>query len=137
MPRLPFDLSLLHCPDFAAPVYNEHRAWFVNTNITDDQAAALLTEFWRANNELQIHQWEDQVLQDVAAGFAKQDQHRLEAINDNLLIAQEQENLAREDRKKNKNKYITISDRPMPAVTPMYPSEYAVKRMEKGAYVEL
>jgi hypothetical protein len=137
MPRLPFNLSLLHCPDFSAQIYNEHRARFVNANVTDDQAAVLLTEFWRADNELQIQQWEDQILQDMADDDAERHQHQLAAAADDLLIAQEQENLLREERKRNRSKYIAIPDRPMPAVTPIYPSEYAVKKMEKVAYVEL
>ena len=137
MPRLPFDPSLLLCPDFAAPAYAEHRARFVNAEVTDERAAALLTDFWRADNELQMRQWEDQNIQDIEANAAELARQRLEEQNYDLLAAQEQENLAKEERKKNRNKYLPIPDRPMPAVTPIFPSEYAVKKMEKGLYVEL
>jgi hypothetical protein len=39
--------------------------------------------------------------------------------------------------KKNKTKYIPIPDRPMPTTTPIFASNYAAKKMDKGQYVEL
>jgi hypothetical protein len=127
----------LHCPDFAAPAYDEARALFVNNNVTDEQAAALLTQFWQADNNLHRQQWVDQNVQDLADNDAEIARQRLEAQENDLLFAREQENLAKEEMKKNRNKYIQIPDRPMPAVTPIFPSEYAVKKLEKGLYVEL
>ena len=84
-----------------------------------------------------MRQWEDQNIQDIEANAAELARQRLEEQNNDLLLAQEQENLAKEERKKNRNKYLPIPDCPMPAVTPIFPSEYAVKKMEKGLYVEL
>jgi hypothetical protein len=59
------------------------------------------------------------------------------AENRALLLAQEQDALRKEELKKNKSKYIPIPDRPMPAVVPVFASNYAIKKMEKGHYVEL
>jgi hypothetical protein len=137
MPRLAFDPSLLNCPDFAAPAYEEHRALFVNDNVTHEQAAARLTLFWQADNNLHKQQWEDQKIEDIANHDAELAQQRLEAQENDLLLAQEQENAVKEEMKRNRTKYIQIPDRPMPAVTPILPSEYAVKKLEKGLYVEL
>jgi hypothetical protein len=137
MPRLAFDPSLARCPDFATPLYDPARARFVNANTTDEQAAILLTEFWQTNNDLERQQWADQVNQDLADQAAQLLQEQDDDHHAALLAAQEQDALQREEMKKNRAKYIPIPNRAMPAVTLIFPAAYAVKKMERGQYVEL
>jgi hypothetical protein len=49
----------------------------------------------------------------------------------------EAESLRKDELKKNKAKYLPIPDRDVPAVPPVIAANYAVRKMEKGLYVEL
>ena len=50
---------------------------------------------------------------------------------------EEAEALRKDEMKKNKSKYIPIPDRDVPLVARVVASNYAVRKMEKGLYVEL
>jgi len=137
MPRIPFDPALIQCPDFGAELYAATRAPFVNAHTTNEQAIQLLINVWTAGNDLEKAQWQDQVHNDHAeqAEHILLEQHA--AQQRMLLAAQEQEDIRKEEMKKNKSKYIPIPDRPMPSISPVFASNYATKKMEKGQYVEL
>ena len=137
MPRLQFDPSLLECPDFSSPTYAAFRGPLVNDNTTEEQAIQLLKDVWTAGNEVDRGIWQTQVDEDEAL---RADQSRVRAEAEELRIQkeiEEAEALRRDDIKKNKSKHLPIPDRDVPTVAPVFASNYAVRKMEKGLYVEL
>jgi len=137
MNRIHIDPSLLQCPDYASDAYTPARAPFVNDNTTDAQAIQLLINLWRAGNEHEKQLWQDQRQNDLAAE-ADEILHKQEtAVQRAILLAQDQEAIRKEEMKKNKLKYIPIPDRPIPTITPVFASNYTIKKMERGQYLEL
>ena len=139
MPRIQFDPALLECPDFASPTYAAARAPLVNDNdnTTEEQAIQRLRVIWSAGNEADKITWQAQNEED---DIARADRLRIQTEAD-VLKAQteieEAEALRKEEMKKNKSKYIPIPDRDVPSVARVVASNYAVRKMEKGLYVEL
>ncbi|KAF8803998.1 hypothetical protein BYT27DRAFT_7107919, partial [Phlegmacium glaucopus] len=68
--------------------------------------------------------------------IALAEQHQLQSEAD-LLKVHEEENLQKEEMKKNKSKYIPIPDRDVLTIAPVIASSYTIRKMEKGLYVEL
>ena len=137
MPRIQFDPALLECPDFASPIYEAVRAPLVNPDVTEAQAIVFLRAIWLAGNEAEKVKWQTQSNEDEAAR-ADQICVHLEA---DALRAQaevdEADSLKKEEMKKNKSKYIPIPDRDVPSIARVIASNFAIKKMEKGLYVEL
>ena len=137
MPRIQFDPALLECPDFASPTYAAARAPLVNDNTTEEQAIQRLRVIWSAGNEADKITWQAQNEED---DIARADRLRIQTEAD-VLKAQteieEAEALRKEEMKKNKSKYIPVPDRDVPSVARVVASNYAVRKMEKGLYVEL
>ena len=137
MPRIQFDPGLLECPDFSSVTYAAARAPFVNETTTENQAIQLLKKFWTAGNDADKVTWQQQINEDDAA---LAEAHRLQSEADAAKAQaeiDEAENLKKEEIKKNKTKYIPIPDRDVPTVAPVIASNYAIRKMEKGLYVEL
>lgn len=137
MARIQFNPNLLECPDFASPAYAAARAPFINDNTTEEVAIQLLKDFWSAGNEADKIRWQTQSEEDDAL---RAEQLRLQTDADNLRAqaeVDEAEALRKEDLKKNKSKYIPIPDRDVPTVAPVFASTFAVRKMDKGLYVEL
>ncbi|KAF8810604.1 hypothetical protein BYT27DRAFT_7044988, partial [Phlegmacium glaucopus] len=137
MSRIQSDPSLLECPEFASPVYTAARNPFINPNTTEEQAIQFLKDIWHAGNEADKVKWQQQN-DDDATALAE---HRRLQSEADLIAAQarinEEENLRKEEMKKNKGKYIPIPDRDVPTVAPVVASNYVLRKMEKGLYVEL
>ena len=53
------------------------------------------------------------------------------------IEVEEAASLKKEEMKKNKSKYIPIPDRDVPSIARVIASNYAIRKMEKGLYVEL
>ncbi|KAF8801475.1 hypothetical protein BYT27DRAFT_7036627, partial [Phlegmacium glaucopus] len=137
MPRLQFDPELSECPDFASPIYAAARDPFVNLNTTEEQAVQFLKDIWHAGNDADKVRWQQQSDDDAAA---LADNRRLQSEEDALRVQttiDKEENLRKEEMKKNKMKYIPIPDRDVPTIAPVIASNYATRKMEKGLYVEL
>lgn len=137
MPRIQFDPGLLECPDYASPIYAAARAPFINPNTTEEQAIELLKVFWNAGNQADKLRWQQQIDDDNTA-LQEQQQIQLEA--DNLRVQNEiadTEAIRKDELKKNKSKYIPIPDRDVPTIAQVIASNYAIRKMEKGLYVEL
>ena len=45
--------------------------------------------------------------------------------------------IRKEEMNKNKTKYIPIPDREVPTIAPVIASNYTIRKMEKGLYVEM
>jgi hypothetical protein len=137
MARIQFNPNLLECPDYSSPTYAAARAPFINDNTTEQVAIQLLKDIWNAGNEADKVRWQTQSEEDDAL---QAEQIRLQMEADNLRAQAEvadAEALRKEDLKKNKSKYIPIPDRDVPTVAPVFASNFAVRKMEKGLYVEL
>jgi hypothetical protein len=137
MARLQFNPNLLECPDFASPVYTAARAPFINGDVTEEVAIQRLKDIWTAGNEADRIRWQTQSNEDDAL---RAEQLRLQTEADNLRVqaeVEEAEALRKEDVKKNKSKYIPIPDRDVPTVAPVFASNFAVRKMQKGLYVEM
>jgi hypothetical protein len=137
MPRIQFDPSLLECPDFASDIYAAARAPFVNPTTTEQEAIQLLKAFWTAGNDADKAKWQQQENDDNAAlAEARRLQSEADVIRAQVEI-DEAETLKKEEMKKNKAKYLPIPDRDVPTIAPVIASNYAIRKMEKGLYVEL
>jgi hypothetical protein len=137
MARIQFNPSLLECPDFASPTYAATRAPLINDNTTEEAAIQFLRNIWTAGNEADKVRWQTQVDED---NVLRAEQLRVQTEADDLRVqaeVEEAEALRKEDLKKNKSKYIPIPDREVPTVAPVFASNYAIRKMEKGLYVEL
>ncbi|KAF8803228.1 hypothetical protein BYT27DRAFT_7214794 [Phlegmacium glaucopus] len=137
MPRIQFDPSLLECPDFASAVFAAARAPFINLTTTEDQAIQFLKDIWNTGNQADRVKWQQQIEVDDATLT----EHRRLQSDADLQRAQEEiveaESFRKEEMKKNKMKYAPIPDRDVPTVAPVIASNYAIRKMEKGLYVEL
>jgi hypothetical protein len=82
MPRLILDPNNFLCPDYTLPIYQNAKATFMNDNTTEEQAATILTNVWKANNMVDIQQWQEQVNADAHAledhQYEEEHQHTLE-----------------------------------------------------------
>lgn len=137
MARIQFDPGLLECPDFTSPTYAASRAPLINENANEEQAVQLLRDVWTAGNDADKIRWQVQTEEDDALIAERQ---RVQAEAEDLRIQnefEEAETLRKEEMKKNKSKYLPIPDRDVPTVAPVFASSYAVRRMDKGLYVEL
>lgn len=137
MPRIHYDPGLLECPDFASDTYAAARAPFVVPPTTEEQAIQLLVNIWTAGNNADKVKWQQQITDDE---LALTEARRLQADADAVRAQTEiddAELLRKEEMKKNKSKYIPIPDRDVPTIAPVIASNYAIRKMEKGLYVEL
>ena len=137
MARITSDPGLLECPDFASPTYVLVRAPLINDNTTEAQAIQLLKDVWSVGNEADKIRWQLQNDEDQAA---HDEQLRLRAEADDLRAqaeVEEAEATRKDELKKNKTKYIPIPDRDVPTISRVIAANYAIRKMEKGLYVEL
>lgn len=137
MPRILSDPGFLECPDFASPTYAASRAPLVNDNTTDIQAIQFLKDIWSAGNEADKIRWQQQNEEEEALRTERlRTQTEAEDLRAQAEV-EEVETLRKEEMKKNKFKYLPIPDRDVPTVARVIASNYAVRKMEKGLYVEL
>jgi hypothetical protein len=137
MARILFNPNLIECPDFASPTYAATRAPLINEVTTEEVAIQLLKDIWKAGNEAEKVRWQAQSDQDDAL---RADQLRIQSEADDLRVQaeiEEAEALRKDDLKKNKIKYIPIPDRDVPSVAPVFASNFAVRKLEKGLFVEM
>ena len=119
------------------PTYAAARAPLINPDTTEQQAIQFHNDIWSAGNQADKVRWQVQNEEDEAL---RAEQLRLQSEAE-VLKAQaeieEAESLRKEELKKNKSKYIPIPDRDVPTVACIFASNYALRKMEKGLYVEL
>ncbi|KIK33229.1 hypothetical protein CY34DRAFT_27078 [Suillus luteus UH-Slu-Lm8-n1] len=139
MARMRNDPNFNVCPDYASDVFQNTRAQLINENTNEERAVQLLTNIWETNNDADKIAWQHQVAADREERLHREqleeeEQERLEQVR-----AQEEEATCKEDRKKNKHKYILILPTGIPndAAMSITPCAYAIKKLDKGEYVEL
>ncbi|KAG1845250.1 hypothetical protein C8R48DRAFT_765267 [Suillus tomentosus] len=137
MPRLLSDPNLSFCPNYADDAFINTRLQLTNENITEPQAIVILRNIWQAENNAAKLQWQAQVDED------RDRREQLERLDNEEQERQEQETrdeeeaARKEDRKKNKHKYTAIPKLDVPLKSIILPSSYALRKLDKGDYVEL
>lgn len=139
MQRLHSDPSLLICPDFLTDTYQTSRASLVTPTITEEQAADLLRTVWvTTNNALRV-QWQQQLVEDecLQAEQRRLAEEAAERVQQTLRL--EEETTKADERKKNRSKHLPIPMRPRPDATDdeVLVSDFALRKIDKGHYVEL
>ncbi|KAI0943712.1 hypothetical protein AcW1_002807 [Taiwanofungus camphoratus] len=137
MQRILLDPSEAQCLDYASPRYAATRASCINANTTEAQAIQLLINIWHKANQVGRQQWQNQL--DEQAAILENHIHLAEEAETHQREAAkiEEEATQKKELKKNKGKYIPIPDRDAPIITPVLLATYAVRKMEKGLYVEM
>ncbi|KAG1792976.1 uncharacterized protein HD556DRAFT_1309001 [Suillus plorans] len=138
MPRIINDPNLNVCPDYASPHYANARAQLVNDNVTEEQSIQLLRTIWRAANDADIDLWEGQVevkreQRENLRRIQEEEQDRIEQER-----IDEEESARKEEKKKHKHKFMPIpEDTGVPDEPSIIPSSYAIRKLDKGEYLEL
>lgn len=138
MPRIQQDPNALQCPDYDLAEHAQTVQLLINGNTDAAQAAQILKNIWQINNDKEKANWQLQVDADLAETQARLLQQQLDDTAKEEESAQELDAHAKEERKRNKDKYLPI---PLDRGIPMQPhdvlSSYAVKKLEKGEYIPL
>ncbi|KAG2339974.1 hypothetical protein BDR05DRAFT_991747 [Suillus weaverae] len=108
MPRIRDDPNFNICPDYASDTFVNTRAQLINNNIAEEQAVQLLRNIWEANNDADKILWQQQVENDREQCAQHQrledeEQERLDQAR-----VDEEDAIHKEERKKNKHKYVPI-----------------------------
>lgn len=133
MPLLAEDPNTAILPDLEADEYAEARAQLINDATDERQAAAMLANLWRIQNNADKLRWADRLQEEEL------ERRRLaeEEVQRQQTALAEQEAAIAEERKKNKSKYAPIRDIDVPSNTVILPCQYAVRKMKSGDYCEL
>ncbi|KAG2744525.1 hypothetical protein P692DRAFT_20744524 [Suillus brevipes Sb2] len=139
MNRLLYDPSTNICPDFMDERYRASRTIFVTANTTEAQAAANLRAIWETTNDALCAQWQQQVAEDERL---RAEQKRLAEEEEDRQIQAlrlEEETALAEEKKKNRSKYHVLPERPRPtaAEDEILVSDFALRKLDKGHYVEI
>ncbi|KAG2123779.1 uncharacterized protein EDB93DRAFT_1098877 [Suillus bovinus] len=121
MPRIRNDPNFNICLDYASINFANTRAQLINENVDEEQAIQLLRNIWQANNETDKVLWQQQLAEDReqrehAQRIQEDEQERVKQER-----IDEEDAARKEERKKNKHKYIPILDTGIPdepSVTP-------------------
>lgn len=139
MQRLHSDPSLLVCPDFLSDPYQASRASLVTPTITEAQAADLLRNVWVTTNNALCTQWRQQTVEDERLRTEQQRLADEAAERHQQTLQLDDETNKADERKKNRSKHLPIPMRPRPDATDyeVLVSDFALRKIDKGHYVEL
>lgn len=130
--------NLAQCPDYATAEHLPLCAIMMNGGSTNDQAIELLKGLWAVGNIKDRATWQHQVDDDTAVAADPQQQQEVTEVARAAEFCQEQEAYYKDERKRNKDKYIPIPiDRDVPMQPHNIPATYATRKLNKGHYVEL
>ncbi|KAG6810140.1 hypothetical protein H0H92_013148 [Tricholoma furcatifolium] len=125
------------CPNFASDDYVGARIGLISDTVNNNAAVALLKRSWKAANtaEKAIWDWQDAADKDAAEAAVRQEQ----ALQQEEVERRRHETDAAlaEERKKNRVKYVELSETPSPITPPEILPTYATSRLQKGQYIEL
>ncbi|KAG1796690.1 uncharacterized protein HD556DRAFT_1234065 [Suillus plorans] len=137
MLRIWNDPNLNICPDYVSEVFANIQAQLVNDNTTKAQVMQLLHNIWEANNNAIKVLWQQQVDND------REQQEHLRRVNEdeqerlNQEKVEEQETACKEEKKKNKHKFLPILETGIPDDLTITPCSYVLRKLDNGEYVEL
>ncbi|KAF8134914.1 hypothetical protein EV363DRAFT_844576 [Boletus edulis] len=124
------DPNLEVCPDYALPEFEDARRILTVDGKTEAKAIALLESLWALSHTRNIENWQRQQEADAEAernriALAEQEAKQQRALRDE------------EERKKYKNKFIPIPDRPLPNTPLILLPQHVRTKLRKGDYVPL
>lgn len=125
MPRLLIDPNTTQCPNYTLAIYQAVRAPFVTPQITDEQAAVLLTNVWTAQNVIERQQWQEQINEDMAEVEARRQVMEEEEGQRREELEKERQEQRKEEVRKNKSKFVPIPARGVPTQPPVIASVIA------------
>jgi len=137
MERLRHDPNLNLCPDYTSDAFAETRAQLTNENITEEQSIQILKNIWETSNNAAKAQWQTQQEEDRQRHEHLQCLKDEEQENRERVQLEEEEAARKEERKRNKFKYTPIPERDVPTETPIIPASYAIRKLDKGEFVEI
>ncbi|KAG1773430.1 hypothetical protein EDD22DRAFT_767200 [Suillus occidentalis] len=128
MPRIRNNPNLNVCPDYAADVFENIRVQLVNENTMEAQAMQLLRNIWEANNNAVKLLWQQQVDEDREQQEHRErlDEDEQERLNQEKI--DEEEAASKEEKKKNKHKYLPILGTGIPNKPSITPYEANTKK---------
>ena len=124
-------------PDYMLQEFEEARLFFTVKGETDQEAAALLRSLWDFNHNKVIVAWDHQRAEEIEAQLEIREQAEQDVERQCLLREQEEEQTKQEERKKYKNKFAPIPDRPLPPTALLLPLQHALNKLRKGEYILL
>ncbi|KAG1876633.1 hypothetical protein DFJ58DRAFT_619393, partial [Suillus subalutaceus] len=137
MPPLMGNPNHAIAPNFQLLEHAEARAQLVNDAIDDQQAAAILANLWRIQNEADKRQWAARIEAEAREAEAQRREEAEEEAQCQQTLREEQEAAIQEECKKNKAKYAPIKDTNVPSDPIILPCQYAAWKMKSGNYCKL
>ena len=137
MPHLLVDPNTTQCPDYLLGIYHTIQVPFITPDSDHHQVAIILTTVWGAQDTVEKQQWQDQLDQDAAeVDERRQEREDIKRVRQEELD-KEKEEQCKDERKKNKSKFVPILARGVPTTLPIIVSAIATWHMDKGDYVPL
>ncbi|KAG1762823.1 hypothetical protein EDD22DRAFT_822991 [Suillus occidentalis] len=111
----------------------------ITANVTEVQAAETLRNTWVLTNEDLCLQWREQVAEDERLSAERKRAADEEAERERLALQLEENTARADEKKKNCSKHSTIILRPRPFANDeeALVSEFALRKIDSGKYVEL
>lgn len=138
MARITIDPNSEISPDFLLPEHDQTRQLLTTGTTTNVEAADLLKSLWTMKNDKDKLAWQQQVVTDASDLLARQQQREADSVAQEEVERLDHDTATKEERKRNRNKYLPV---PLDRGVPMQPQDvlatYAVRKLEKGEYVEL
>ncbi|KAG1814143.1 hypothetical protein EV424DRAFT_1564166, partial [Suillus variegatus] len=139
MDRLHSDPRFSVCPDFMSERYRVSRISMVTANVTEAQAADALRNIWVTTNEDLCLQWQQQLAEDDRLKAEKQRLDEEDQERQRAALQLDKAAARVDEKKKNRLKHIPIPMRPRPFANDEEAliSEFAIRKLDKGQYIEL
>jgi len=120
-------------PDYSTDDFVAEREPFINAGLTEQQASDALRNLWTVRNNRDKAVWQRRQEEAAEADEAERDRQEL------LRQQQEDEDaqVLREERKKNKAKFVPIPNRPVTSELLVLPSLVAVRKLKNHQFCEL
>ncbi|KZP21509.1 hypothetical protein FIBSPDRAFT_953541 [Athelia psychrophila] len=138
MPRIISDPNSAVLPDYNLPEHAHTLGVLINVNTDAAQAAQFLSNIWQVNNDRDKVAWQLQVDADALESQNRLQQQALDDAAKEDEREQERDAHDKDERKRNKTKYTPISlDHGIPMQPHDIPSNYAIRKLDKGEYLPL
>ena len=137
MPRILINPSSQLCPNYTLEVFDKTRTPLVNDTTTHEQAAILLTNLWTTSNIMEKLLWQVQTDVDKLEAQTLCQQEEAETVLRKVEVQKEKEDLCKEERKKNYNKFLPIPDIPVHQRAPAIAAQSATHQMDKDDCIPL
>ncbi|KAF9218816.1 hypothetical protein BS17DRAFT_719493 [Gyrodon lividus] len=119
-----------HAPDYMQDNFTEAHLIFTLDGKTDKEAAAILLNIWQFNNAKAREAW-DRKREDQAQAVRDMQEHTEQEAE---RLKEELKQARQEEQKKNKNKFLPISNNPLPSRALLIIPQHAINKTRKGEY---